>query len=408
MEKEDLPPISEKLNYNPKDVFISWNHRDRNYLEAILDIFSSTKDSQEGEITTWNSEFGGDCVGDLGYVISHNIPLCKAFLLILSPNCLKSEWTLREYLTAAKDPRIGINHILPVIVSPLDYDNLDKWNPELYKDNPKDYALIKTFVERLNKETASMFSFSHYINKDKESLIEKMREILLNRAMVDIHNVKETFSVKKFYPELSFNDAGSADDLLGLLFDQEQVLCLVVAVFRGNVDFLQLVTAVEDTVANLRHGRRNSNGFQRVVMHEDLGSNGLHAFGDHHFLHVIAGHKSTAFDILDSGWQIDGCQLAGVERVVRDRFHTPEHIVFVRNDRCVLFHLAQVLDQGHVLFPEEDVAVHPEDLMIRRNLNVFQRKAGCESLVSDLCHAVRNIDGFQFRTVFKRTVFDLL
>ena len=206
MEKEDLPPISEKLNYNPKDVFISWNHRDRNYLEAILDIFSSTKDSQEGEITTWNSEFGGDCVGDLGYVISHNIPLCKAFLLILSPNCLKSEWTLREYLTAAKDPRIGINHILPVIVSPLDYDNLDKWNPELYKDNPKDYALIKTFVERLNKETASMFSFSHYINKDKESLIEKMREILLNRAMVDIHNVKETFSVKKFYPELSFND----------------------------------------------------------------------------------------------------------------------------------------------------------------------------------------------------------
>ncbi|MBO4667694.1 MAG: toll/interleukin-1 receptor domain-containing protein, partial [Bacilli bacterium] len=101
-----------------RQVFISWNHLDEEILDSIVssDYFS---EDDTNKITVWHSN-GKEGYGSLEEIMSQ-ISLCELFLIIISPNSIKSKWVYDEFNCACK--KLGENAILPIIIN---YEEVSK------------------------------------------------------------------------------------------------------------------------------------------------------------------------------------------------------------------------------------------------------------------------------------------
>lgn len=93
--------------FNPRNVFISWNHKDRVVKDNICSFI------REGGYTVWESDL--ECAGSITEVCLGNIWFCDIFLILLTENSLKSQWVRAELEEAMKLPDAK-RRILPFII----------------------------------------------------------------------------------------------------------------------------------------------------------------------------------------------------------------------------------------------------------------------------------------------------
>lgn len=134
--------MGEQTLFNPRNIFISWNHKDRGVKDQVCSFI------REGGYTVWESDL--ECAGSITEVCLGNIAFCDVFLIILTENSLKSQWVRAEFEEALKLPDAK-RRILPLIIG--------------------DEAVIK--------ETESFFSDISYIHILSASVLPDIKKKLL-------------------------------------------------------------------------------------------------------------------------------------------------------------------------------------------------------------------------------------
>lgn len=133
--------MTERTLFTPADVFISWNHRDRELKNKLVSLLRSAG------FSVWESDY--ECSGSIKEVCLGHIPLCKTFLILLTPNSLGSAW-VREELETAIAMEDGVNRIIPVvmdasIIEQKQYGAMASTLSGLF-DNPDDAANVSAVL----------------------------------------------------------------------------------------------------------------------------------------------------------------------------------------------------------------------------------------------------------------------
>ena len=80
--------VSERTYFTPVDVFISWNNQDRAWKDEVVGFL------KEQGFSVWESDY--ECSGSIKESCLGQIPVCKVFLILLTPNSLQSFWVKDE------------------------------------------------------------------------------------------------------------------------------------------------------------------------------------------------------------------------------------------------------------------------------------------------------------------------
>lgn len=99
--------MSERTLFSPKDVFISWNHLDIEEKNLVKEMI------EEKGYTVWESDF--ECAGSIREACLDHIPLCNLFLILITPNSIKSNW-VKDELHTAMLMEDSYNRIIPVVL----------------------------------------------------------------------------------------------------------------------------------------------------------------------------------------------------------------------------------------------------------------------------------------------------
>lgn len=132
--------MSQRTLFTPADVFISWNNRDRELKNKLVAIL------RNGGYTVWESDY--ECNGSIKEVCLGHITLCKVFVILLTPNSLKSGW-VRDELETAMVMEEGSNRIVPVImdrtiIEQQNYGTMERALTDLFanRDNARDVSAV--------------------------------------------------------------------------------------------------------------------------------------------------------------------------------------------------------------------------------------------------------------------------
>ena len=99
--------MSERTLFSPKDVFISWNHLDVEEKNLVKEMI------EEKGYSVWESDF--ECAGSIREACLDHIPLCNLFLILITPNSIKSNW-VKDELETAMLMEDSPNRIIPVVL----------------------------------------------------------------------------------------------------------------------------------------------------------------------------------------------------------------------------------------------------------------------------------------------------
>lgn len=99
------------------EVFVSHASRDRNFVKRLLKVFKQNK------IRYWFSETHIPGAMEWHDEIGRALNRCDWFLLILTPNAVKSVWVKRELLYALRRNRYK-GRIIPVLVRDCEHELL--------------------------------------------------------------------------------------------------------------------------------------------------------------------------------------------------------------------------------------------------------------------------------------------
>ena len=101
----------------PREVFLSHCHRDRALVRRISGVLRGHG------IPVWYSEHNILGARQWHDEIGLALGRCDWFILVLSPNAVRSKWVKRELLYALRDDRYE-GRIVPLLRTPCDYSRL--------------------------------------------------------------------------------------------------------------------------------------------------------------------------------------------------------------------------------------------------------------------------------------------
>lgn len=172
--------------------FISYSHKDSNYLERLKVHLAQMK--RDGLITEWTDEeiHAG---GSLNNTISDALTSSKLFLALLSPDYIASNYCYnKEFETAQRMQEVGEIIIVPIIVEPCDWQGTPFGN---LKALPKDGKAVSEWTNANNA----------FLN-----VIEELRRLTtLLKSTASIKNLHTTngpekmvrnYKVKKYFSEV--------------------------------------------------------------------------------------------------------------------------------------------------------------------------------------------------------------
>lgn len=109
----------------PKEIFLSHSDKDRDFVEQLVDVLRKHK------LPVWYS--GTNIVGAQQWhdEIGSALKRCDWFIIVLSPNTVKSLWAKRELLFALQQPHF-VDKILPLLYKPCDYELLS-WTLSIFQ-----------------------------------------------------------------------------------------------------------------------------------------------------------------------------------------------------------------------------------------------------------------------------------
>ena len=149
--------MSERTIFSPKDVFISWNHLDvdaKNTVKAMI---------EEKGYSVWESDF--ECAGSIREACLDHIPLCGVFLILVTPNSIKSNW-VKDELETAMQMEDGANRIVPVVLGV----------PE------GEYGVLTAPMTALWRMTSGIVGESVYaLPSLEEKIVKNVQDLSMNR-----------------------------------------------------------------------------------------------------------------------------------------------------------------------------------------------------------------------------------
>ena len=109
----------------PNEVFLSHSSLDRQFATSLAEVL------RRHGVPVWHSQT--DIIGAQQWhdEIGDALQRCDWFVLILSPNSVKSIWVKRELLNALQQTRME-NKIIPLIYQPCDLNRLS-WTLSLFQ-----------------------------------------------------------------------------------------------------------------------------------------------------------------------------------------------------------------------------------------------------------------------------------
>ena len=108
----------------PREIFLSHSNRNQKFARRVADTL------RDRAIPVWYSEthiVGAEQWHD---EIGNALARCDWFLLVLSPQSVKSRWVKRELVHALNDDRYD-NHIVPLLYRPCDVNQLSWTLPSI-------------------------------------------------------------------------------------------------------------------------------------------------------------------------------------------------------------------------------------------------------------------------------------
>ena len=134
----------------PKEVFISHAHRDRAFVKRLVQVL------QAHQIKYWYSPKHIAGAQEWHDEIGKALVRCDWFMLVLSPQAVKSKWVVHEYFYAFDTDRYT-GRIVPVLYKPCRWERLS-WTLRRFQwvnfDRDFDagcFALLKTWGIQLQK-----------------------------------------------------------------------------------------------------------------------------------------------------------------------------------------------------------------------------------------------------------------
>jgi TIR domain-containing protein len=119
-----LPVLTTKMFPHPNEVFLSYSSLDWEFANQITDLLRSHG------IALWHSHssmLGGQQWLDQ---IGEALRRCDWFVILLSPNSIKSVWVARELTFALKQKRYN-DTIVPIVLEVCDYEQFS-WSLASY------------------------------------------------------------------------------------------------------------------------------------------------------------------------------------------------------------------------------------------------------------------------------------
>ncbi|MCS3870691.1 hypothetical protein J3D55_003607 [Chryseobacterium ginsenosidimutans] len=202
--------------------FISYSHKDSNYLERLKVHLAQMK--RDGLITEWTDEeiHAG---GSLNNTISDALNSSELFLALLSPDYIASNYCYnKEFETAQRMQEVGEIIIVPIIIEPCDWKRTPFGN---LKALPKDGKAVSEWtnannaflnvIDELRRLTTLSKSTVSLQNLPKSTAPEKMvRNYKVKKyfSEVDNYNFKETsYQEIKNYFQSSISELDSVENL---------------------------------------------------------------------------------------------------------------------------------------------------------------------------------------------------
>lgn len=109
----------------PKEVFLSHSSKDRKFANALTEVL------RHHSVPVWFSKTNVKGAQQWHDEIGAALKRCDWFLLILSPNSVKSMWVKRELLFALQQNHYE-NRIIPLLLRPCDHERLS-WTLSLFE-----------------------------------------------------------------------------------------------------------------------------------------------------------------------------------------------------------------------------------------------------------------------------------
>ncbi len=211
---------SEKWNVKSYDAFVSFNHLDseNKRLDFVLSALKEFKDLGKGIDICCSDD--GEVYGGLDDLADAQVNACTVFVILMSKNALRSEWCFREFSSAVNSKKIGINNIVLVCFDDIfsfSKEEMGKWNPGFYKNDPQYNDLVKAYETLRKITTIFALSGNDLEEKKKEPLGRVVFETLINADMTRLLSVKEGFDIKKFFEA---EDVQIKGDLSSLYLDR--------------------------------------------------------------------------------------------------------------------------------------------------------------------------------------------
>nr|MCR4898079.1 TIR domain-containing protein [Acholeplasmatales bacterium] len=172
--QEQKQQFSNFLTTEPKDVFISWNHKDKVYKNVISNYLSSNG------ISVWDSD--KNCYGLLHKILFHAIKISRCYLLLLTENSVKSEWVHAEL-----DCALNNNKQIYIIAD----DNISKIINKLDKDN-RFYQIFNSQNKQLGSKPITKEEKKKIIKENDSDILNvilnAIKDNLLQNDFIDIKN----------------------------------------------------------------------------------------------------------------------------------------------------------------------------------------------------------------------------
>lgn len=196
--------MDQRMQYNPKDVFISWTSTDKKLKDNVVSVVEGTGYS------CWESE--RDCDGPFREVCLKHVPLCKVFLIILTRNSVHKEYVRQELAEALKMER-GAARIFPVIVGLQDGAGLvsdtgvaDKEIAELMSStsamffSSEEELSEEKNVERIQKKVVDLcLGFAMFVHTPRIKWEFRPCDNYISRSLIADKDNKNAVSEKEFY-----------------------------------------------------------------------------------------------------------------------------------------------------------------------------------------------------------------
>ena len=109
----------------PKEIFLSHSDLDRKFATDLVNVLRKHK------LAVWYSRTNIKAAQQWHDEIGSALKRCDYFVIILSPNSVKSLWVKRELLFALQQHHF-VDKIVPLLYKPCDYDKLS-WTLSLFQ-----------------------------------------------------------------------------------------------------------------------------------------------------------------------------------------------------------------------------------------------------------------------------------